>query len=108
MHTTGITDKVLNSAKSYVKGQFPPDYETSGALANLLTSMFYYGFDDSYINNFENKVDGLTVAKANEIAKKYFPADNLQFVIIGKSSDIKDIVKKYGELTEKEITADGF
>ncbi len=108
LHTSGITDKVLNSAKSYVKGQFPPDYETSGALANLLTSMFYYGFDDSYINNFENKVDGLTVAKANEIAKKYFPSENLQFVIIGKSSDIKDIVKKYGELTEKEITADGF
>jgi zinc protease len=108
LHTTGITDKVLSSAKSYIKGQFPPDYETSGALANLLTSMFYYGFGDSYINNFEKKVDEMTVAKANEIAKKYFPNDNLQFVIIGKSSEIKDIVKKYGEITEKEITMDGF
>jgi predicted Zn-dependent peptidase len=108
LHTTRITDKVLNSAKSYIKGQFPPEYETSGALANLLISMHYYGFDDSYINNFEKKVDELTVQKANEIAKKYFPIENLQFVIIGKSSDIKDIVKKYGEITEKEITSEGF
>ncbi len=108
LHTTGITEKVLNSAKSYIKGQFPPDYETSGALANLLTSMFYYVFDDSYINNFEKKVDGMTVTRANEIAKKYFPKDNLQFVIVGKTSEIKDTVKKYGEITEKEITADGF
>lgn len=108
LHTTGITDKVLKSAKSYIKGQFPPDYETAGALANLLNSMSYYGFNDSYINNFEEIVDKMTVARANEIAKKYFPKDNLQFVIVGKASEIRDIVKKYGEITEKEITEDGF
>jgi zinc protease len=108
LHTSGITDKVLSSAKSYIKGQFPPDYETSDALTNLLTAMHYYGFDDSYINNFEKKVDELTVAKANEITKKYFPKENLQFVLIGKASEIKEVVKKYGEITEKEITEDGF
>ena len=108
LHTTGITEKVLSSAKSYIKGQFPPNYETSEELANLLTAMEYYGFDDSYINSFEKKVDDMTVAKANEIAKKYFPKENLQFVIIGKASEIKEIVKKYGEITEKEITEDGF
>jgi zinc protease len=108
LHTTGITEKVLSSAKSYVKGQFPPNYETSGELANLLTAMEYYGFDDSYINNFEKKVDELTVAKANEIAKKYFPKENLQFVLVGKASEIKEIIKKYGEVTDKEISEDGF
>ncbi len=77
-------------------------------MANLLTSMDYFGFDDKYINTFEETVDKMTVAKANEIAKKYFPKENLQFVIIGKSSEIKDIVKKYGEVTEKQITDDGF
>jgi len=53
-------------------------------------------------------LDELKVVKANEIAKKYFPKENLQFVIIGKASDIKEVVKKYGEITEKEISADGF
>ena len=94
LHTTGISEKVLSSAKSYIKGQFPPNYETSGSLANLLTSMDYFGFDDRYINTFEETVDKMTVAKANEIAKKYFPKDNLQFVIIGKSSEIKDSCKE--------------
>jgi predicted Zn-dependent peptidase len=108
LHTKGINEKILQSAKSYIKGQFPPDYETSGALADLLTSMDYYGFDDSYINDFEKQVDNITVNKANEIAKKYFPKENLQFVIVGKASEIKDIVKKYGEVTEKEITTDSF
>ena len=108
LHTTGISEEVLNSAKNYLKGQFPPNYETSGSLANLLTAMHYYNFDESYINNFEKQVDKLSVSKANEIVRKYFPKENLQFVIIGKASEIRDKVKKYGEIIEKEITEDGF
>ena len=108
LHTEGIDAATLNSAKNYVKGQFPPDYETSGDLADLLTTMFFYGLDDSYINDFEKNVDEMTIEGANEIAKKYFPKEDLQFVIIGKASEIRDKVKKYGEVIQKNIVDDGF
>src|SRR5690606_33402232 len=85
LHKNGFDDKTLASAKNYVKGQFPPRYETSGQLAGLLTQMFWYGFDESFINNFEKNVDGLSIAKSKEIINKYFPKDKLQFVVIGKS-----------------------
>ncbi|MFC5283666.1 M16 family metallopeptidase [Pedobacter alpinus] len=104
----GIDEETLTSAKNYVKGQFPPDYETAGQLASLLTQMFWYGFDESYINNFETNVDGLTTAKSKEIIAKYFPNNQLQFLFIGKTADIKDIVGKYGEVIEKNIKDDGF
>jgi predicted Zn-dependent peptidase len=108
LHTKGIDSETLESAKNYVKGQFPPRFETAGQLASLLTSMFVYGLDESFINDFEKKVDGMTVEKAKEIVAQYFPDENLQFVLIGKASEIREKVKKYGELVEKEITADGF
>ena len=108
LHKNGINEKTLSSAKNYVKGQFPPRYETSGQLAGLLTQMFWYGFDESYINNFEKNVDGLTLERSKEIINKYFPKEKLQFVLIGKSEDIKTIAAKYGTVTEKEIKADGF
>ena len=108
LHKKGIDEKTLTSAKNYVKGQFPPKYETASQLAGLLTQMFWYGFDESYINNFQANVDGLTVAKSKEIINKYFPRDNLQFVLIGKSEDIKKIAEKYGPVVTKEIKADGF
>jgi len=104
----GIDDKTLSSAKNYIKGQFPPDYETSGDLANLLTEMFYFGLDDSFINDFEKNVDALTVEKSKELINKYFPKDKLQFVLIGKAEDIRSEMTKYGEVIEKEITAEGF
>lgn len=103
LHSGGIDQTSLASAKNYVKGQFPPRYETAGQLANLMTQMFWYNFDESFINNFEKNVDGLTLAKANEIIAKYFPKDKLQFVLVGKSADIKKIAEKYGPVTEVQI-----
>lgn len=108
LHKTGIDETTLSSAKAYVKGDFPPRYESAAELAGLLTDMFVYGFDESYINTFQSKVDGLTTARAKEIIATYFPKDNLQFVLIGKADEIRDQVKKYGELTEKQIKAEGF
>lgn len=104
LHEKGIDETSLTSAKNYVKGQFPPRYETSGQLASLLTQMFWYGFNESFINNFQKNVDGLTVDKAKEIVARYFPKDKLQFVMVGKSADIKKIAEKYGPVTEVQIT----
>ena len=106
LHAKGIDETALNSAKNYVKGQFPPDYETTEQLAVLLSQMFWYNFDKSFINNFEKEVDGLDLDKANQIIAKYFPKDKLQFVLIGKSEDIKKIAEKYGKVTEVEISDD--
>ena len=50
----------------------------------------------------------MTVEKASQIIKRYFPKDNLQFVLIGKADEIRDIAKKYGKVIEKNITEDGF
>lgn len=104
----GIDEGTLSSAKNYVKGQFPPDYETAGSLAGLLTQMYLFGLDDSYINNFETEVNELTTGRANELIKKYFPKDNLQFVLIGKAEEIRDVVKKYGRVKERNLSEDGF
>lgn len=106
LHKNGIDENSLASAKNYVKGQFPPRYETAGQLAGLLTQMFWYNFDESFINNFEENVDGLTLEKAKSIISTYFPKDKLQFVMVGKSSEIKKIVEKYGIVTEVQIKDD--
>ncbi|MEJ7766846.1 MAG: pitrilysin family protein [Chitinophagaceae bacterium] len=103
LHTNGIDEKTLASAKNYVKGQYPPRHETSEQLAGLLTQMFWYDFDESFINNFQKNVDGLTLEKAKQVIAKYFPRDKLQFVMVGKAADIRAIAAKYGKVTEGDI-----
>lgn len=108
LHTKGIDAKTLESAKNYIKGQFPLRYETSGDLAELLTQMYIYGFDESFIDTFEDNVERMTTERARAIITEYFPWEYLTFTLIGKASEIRDRVSRYGTLTEKEITADGF
>lgn len=104
----GIDEKTLASAKAYVKGQFPPRFETSGQLAGLLANMYGYGFDESYINTFEQQVDSLTTKKAASLIKQYFPKENLQFVVVGKAEAIKESLTKYGQMSEVDIKDIGF
>ena len=106
LHKDGVDEKSLTSAKNYVKGQFPPRYETSGQLSGLLVQMFWYNFNELYINNFQKNVDGLTVGKAKDIIARYFPKDKLQFIMVGKSADIKKLAEKYGPVTEVQIKED--
>lgn len=103
LHSKGLDEQSLASAKNYVKGQFPPKYETVSQLSGLLGEMFWYDLDKSYINNFQKKVDALDLKKANEIIETYFPKDHLQLVIIGKASEIKPIAEKFGKVIETEI-----
>lgn len=105
---TGVDQKTLDSAKAYVKGQFPPKFETSGKLAGLLSDMYLYGFDDAFINDFQSKVDGLTLTEAQRLVSTYFPQDNLQFVLIGNADKIAPIAAEYGDVTRIGIKAVGF
>lgn len=99
----GIDKKTLESAKAYVKGQFPPRYETGSQLASLLAKMWSQKLDDSFINDFQKNVDSLNVKKANKIAKENFPKDHWQFVLIGKADDIEEKAKNYGEVKRMDI-----
>jgi zinc protease len=104
----GIDEQTLTSAKAYVKGQFPPQFETSTELASLLVNMYGYQFDESYINTFEQQVDSLTIEKTKQLIKQYFPQENLQFVVIGQADAIRDKLAKYGDITEVNINDVGF
>ena len=104
----GIDKPTLDSAKAYVKGQFPPRFETGEQLASLLGDMYALGVDRAQIDNFMRDVDGLTPARARQLVDRHFPRNNLQMVLVGKAEDIRKVAAKYGEVTELDISADGF
>ena len=109
LHDKGITQEELDSAKAYIKGQFPPSIETAGELANLLATLDFYGLDEREVNELYQRIDSMDLATSKRIIQQYFPMDNLTFVIIGKASEIEPVVKKYAEkMDKKSITQPGF
>jgi zinc protease len=109
LHKDGITAEQLASAKSYIKGQFPPTIETSRALARHIASDEFYGLDDNEVNQLEARIDAVTVETARQVIQKHFPEENLVFVLIGKASAITPAVAKYADKQDaREISAPGF
>jgi predicted Zn-dependent peptidase len=109
LHKQGITADELASAKSYIKGQFPPSIETSKQLAQIIAINEFYGLDDREINDLEARLDAVTPAIAQQVIQKHFPADNLVFTLIGKRADIAAGVQKYAEKQDaRDISEPGF
>src|ERR1700720_3027812 len=109
LHKQGVTDEQLKSAKSYIKGQFPPNIETSRQLAQIIASHEFYGLGDDEINQLEARVDAVTPAIAKQVIEKHFPSENLVFVMIGKASAIGPAVEKYAEKRDsRAISEPGF
>jgi zinc protease len=109
LHTDGLTAEQLASAKSYIKGQFPPSVETSAQLASLIATYEFYGLTDDEVNQLDARVDAVTPEIAKQVIAKHFPSDNLVFVLIGKGSDIANGVKKFADQQDsREISAPGF
>lgn len=104
----GIDATSLASAKAYVKGQYPPRFETNQQLAGLLSEMHVSKVGREQIDRFTQDVDSLTPAKAKALIDKHFPRDRMQLLLIGKADVIREIAKKYGPVTELQIVDDGF
>jgi predicted Zn-dependent peptidase len=109
LHKQGVTDEQLKSAKSYIKGQFPPNIETSRQLAQIIATHEFYGLGDEEVNQLEARVDAVTPDIAKQVIQKHFPSENLVFVLIGKASAIGPAVEKYAEKRDaRAISEPGF
>jgi predicted Zn-dependent peptidase len=109
LHKEGVTEEQLKSAKSYMKGQFPPTIETSGQLARRIAANEFHGLDDNEVNQLEARIDAVTPEIARQVIQKHFPKENLVLVLIGKASAIGPTVQKYAEKQDaRAISEPGF
>jgi zinc protease len=106
LHKDGVTEAQLKSAKSYIKGQFPPSIETSRQLARIIASHEFYGLTDDEVNQLDARVDAVTPEIARQVIQKHFPAENLVFVLIGKASAVGPAVKKYAQTQDARAISD--
>jgi zinc protease len=109
LHKDGVTADELASAKAYIKGQFPPNIETSAQLARRIASYEFYGLNEDEINQLEARIDAVTLPAARQVIERHFPADSLVFLLIGKASEIRPALAKYATQQDmRKISEPGF
>jgi predicted Zn-dependent peptidase len=109
LHEKGLTAQQLQSAKTYIQGQFGPTLETNDQLAETLCELEFYGLGPEYIDTLFERVDAVTLADARKVIAAWFPLKDLAFVFLGRTSVIEPVAAKLAsEVQKKPITAAGF
>ncbi|MFZ5844670.1 MAG: M16 family metallopeptidase [Pseudomonadota bacterium] len=106
--TQGIDAATLESAKAYVKGLYPPRFETAADLADALAMLHQYGMSKAEFDQYLADVEALTLDRANALARQHLPKDKLQFVLIGNAAEIGAVAAKYGKVSQIDIQQDRY
>jgi len=105
LHQDGLDADQLQSAQSYMLGQFPPSIETNGQIAARLADMLFHGLGPEDVDEYAARVTKVDAAAVRSTIEQSFPQpDNLVIVLIGDAAKIREAVKKYGPVTELKIT----
>ncbi len=105
LHSGALEQAQLQSAQSYVLGQYPLGLETGSQWAYQLATLEFYGLDKSYIDDYGNKLAAVTLEDAKRVIDELIPTSRqLVLVVIGKGDAIRDGLRKYGPLTEVKLS----
>lgn len=106
----GITAEQLASVKAYTKGTYPPQrVQTADQIASVLGEMELFGLGRDEVDQFFARVDAVTLEQANAVARRYYRAENLTFVLLGNASKIREVAAKYGpKVVEKAAKQPGW
>jgi predicted Zn-dependent peptidase len=108
LHRQGVVAEELQSAQNYIRGQYPPNYETPGQLAGTMAWLEFFGLERDYINQHTQRTDAVKLPDTKKVVAAHYPTKDMALVLVGPAAKVKKVAAKYGALTEKSISAPGF
>lgn len=104
----GFAPEEVESARNYILGQFPPALETIASRAGTYVRLAFYGLGFDYYDGYLGGVAAVTPQAANTAAARLLPRDGYVLVVVGRASEIRPLLAKFGAWEEKKITDPDF
>jgi zinc protease len=105
----GVTSTMLESARAYVLGQYPLEFETAADWAAAMGDIELYRLGPDYIDHYPSALRRVGAKEAHAVIDQAFPdRDAVAIVLIGDAARIRDQVKAYGPIAEVPLTHPAF
>lgn len=101
-----VTQEELDIAKAEVAGSFGRSLESPSTIASFALNTVQNNLPKDYYANYLKAVEAVTLADIQAIAKKYIKPENAHIIIVGKSADVADKLKAFGELKYFDINGE--
>jgi zinc protease len=95
----------LEKAKSYVALRYPQRFETTGDIAGQLAEAYIYDLPDKYFESFVQRIQAVTAADVQRVAKMLVQPGRLAVVVAGDRKVIEAPVRalKLGPLSFMKV-----
>ena len=78
-----VSDNELETVKNYMLGSFVGDIQTPFSIADKYKTIYFNGLGDDYYDRFFARIQSITAADIQAVAKKYFTPAEMSYVISG-------------------------
>jgi predicted Zn-dependent peptidase len=91
-----FTDAEIAEAKQAIVQGLPRNFASVGALSEALTALYQYGLPADYYQTFADRVNAVTRADLDRVARKYVDLDRLAIVIVGDRATVEAPLARTG------------
>ncbi len=84
MANEGMTAEELETAKTYLTGEYPLRFDGNAEIASILAGMQMIGLPSDYVLNRNDFIEAVTLEDINRVAAELLDADALHFVVVGQ------------------------
>ncbi len=92
-----IPEPELARQRSSMAGNYLLSLESPATVASRVQEMELYGLPGDYYRNYARRIGGVTVERAEALAKAHVPApDRVTVVVVGEAKDIRAGLEKLG------------
>lgn len=102
----GAGGAAIESARNYIRGQYPLHFETGPDWVAVLADLDLYGLPESYIDGFDAELAAVNDAQSRLVIAEAFPdSADLDIVLIGDAARIRGEARNFGVLSERPLAA---
>ena len=95
MRNTPISPEELQVTKAVVGGRFARSLDSPQAIARYALNTARYDLPEDYYSNYLKKIEKVTIADVQRVAKKYLHPDNAHILVVGSKDDVADKLKAF-------------
>jgi zinc protease len=88
-----ISDDELAFAKEQIVRGFPSRFETTSGVAGTLVELALFQLPDDYFAGYTGKVDAVTTADVNRVARKYLDPGHFSVLIVGDRAKVEPALR---------------
>lgn len=101
-----VPPEELERAKNYVALRFPGGFETSGDISRRLEDVLVYRLPDDYFSQYVQKIEAVTAADVQRVAREHIRPDRLVVVVVGDRTTIEPGIRALDLGTINTMTVD--